>query len=187
MRVSDTHRALVAKTDAFDEGVRTRRREDMKCAPGCSACCVADLTVCDVEAALLEEGIALLDHEALRRLQARTLVSESSPSCVFLEGDGRCAVYASRPLVCRTQGLPMRYGKNEITEAETFARNEANEPLTWCPLNFTLRAPLAPDVLDAGRLNLMIALSNRGAGGDAERRTSLVELAQNAVRHLSKV
>ena len=187
MRVPEAHRALVAKSDAFDEGVRSRRSEDMKCAPGCSACCVANLTVCDVEAALLEEGIAKLDHDALVRLQTRALISESSPSCVFLESDGRCAVYASRPLVCRTQGLPMRYGAGEISEAETFGRNAANEPLTWCPLNFTVRAPSPPDVLDASRLNLMIALSNQGAGGDATRRTSLLELAQNAVQHLPKV
>ena len=187
MHVPEAHHALIAKTDAFDEAVRARRKDDMKCAPGCTACCVVQLTVSEVEAALLEEGIARLGPEARERLRRRGEASEATSPCAFLDEAGRCAVYASRPLVCRTQGLPMRYDEG-LSEAQTFGRSDANEALTWCPLNFSLRAPRSEDVLDASRLNLMIALSNRGAGGDATRRVSLTELARGtSSATLSKV
>lgn len=180
MRVPAFHHALIAKTDAFDEAVRSRRKDDMKCAPGCTSCCVVQLTVSDVEAALLEEGMARMDAPSRARLRLRGEASLAASPCAFLDEDGRCATYASRPLVCRTQGLPMRYDEG-LSEAETFGRSDANEPLTWCPLNFTLRPPKSNDVLDASRLNLMIALSNRDAGGDATRRISLAELARGTV------
>lgn len=162
----------------------------MKCRPGCSACCGEQLTVCDVEAALLREGTAALDADALARLRARldalgagsrTALASGSP-CVFLEEDGRCAVYASRPLVCRTQGLPLRYPEGLIPPDAILSRARGtNDPLTWCPLNFTERGPGPEDVLDAERVDTMLALSNRGAGGDPERRTALLDLAREAV------
>ena len=147
MRVPEAHRALVQKTDAFDEAVRARRADDMKCAPGCSACCQAQLTVSDVEAALLTEGIALLDSASLARLRARGAAAHAAGPCAFLEEDGRCAVYASRPLVCRTQGLPMRYDEG-LTPEQTFGKSEKNEPLTWCPLNFTCLLYTSPSPRD---------------------------------------
>ena len=35
----------------------------------------------------------------------------------MLELDGRCAVYAHRPLVCRTQGYALRYPAGFMPEA----------------------------------------------------------------------
>ncbi len=176
------HRALVAKVDAFDVTVRERRAAEMECRAGCSACCGQQLSVCDVEAALLREGIATLDDAARERLAVRleSLVPESA--CVFLDLGGRCAVYASRPLVCRTQGLPLRYPNGVIPVSAVFLRQrELAAEVTWCPLNFRSSAPNAPDVLDAARVDAMLALSNRDAGGDAERRTSLSDLAREGL------
>ena len=55
------------------------------------------------------------------------------------------------------------------------------DALTWCPLNFRDEPPRAEDVLDAERVDAMLALSNREAGGDPERRTSLDSLAEDAL------
>ena len=77
-------------------------------------------------------------------------------ACPLLVED-RCSIYESRPLICRTQGLPL------LLEAED---NEAE--IDFCPLNFT--APDAIDdltqALDAANfvplddLNLKLALVN---------------------------
>ncbi|MBN8613738.1 MAG: YkgJ family cysteine cluster protein [Deltaproteobacteria bacterium] len=181
------HRALVAKVDAFDVAVRTRRAADMACRAGCSACCGQQLSVCDVEAALLREGIDALDDEARAGLALRLETVGPESACVFLDAAGRCAVYASRPLVCRTQGLPLRYPNGVIPVSAVFLRRETvgsetvGSDVTWCPLNFRDAPPSPPDVIDAARVDTMLALSNRDAGGDAERRTPLAELARAAL------
>lgn len=176
------HRALVAKVDAFDVAVRARRAADMACRAGCSACCRQQLSVCDVEAALLREGIDALEDGARAGLALRLESVGPESACVFLDPEGRCAVYASRPLVCRTQGLPLRYPNGVIPVSAVFLRREKiGAEVTWCPLNFRDAPPSPPDVLDAARVDTMLALSNRDAGGDAERRTSLADLARDAL------
>lgn len=191
------HRALLAKVDAFERAARERRAASMSCRARCSACCHVSLTVCDVEAAVVREGLAALDHDARARLRARLegLAPPGAPGvaqralerarleperrCMMLEDDGRCAIYASRPLVCRTQGLALRYPEGTIPAAAVLARGRGGaDALTWCPLNFRDAPPRAEDVLDAERVDAMLALSNRGAGGDPEHRTSLEELAR---------
>ncbi len=67
--------------------------------------------------------------------------------------DDACAIYPSRPLICRTQGLPL------LIEAE-----DGEQEVVFCPLNFT--APDAVDDLDEEHLvpldaiNLKLALIN---------------------------
>ena len=174
------HRALLAKVDAFERAARARRAASMACRAGCSACCHAKLTVCDVEAAVVREGVAALEPEARARLAGRA--GRSPDRCVMLEDDGRCAIYASRPLVCRTQGLALRYPEGTIPVDAVLARGRGgSDALTWCPLNFRDAPPRAEDVLDAERVDAMLALSNREAGGDPERRTSLDSLAEDAL------
>lgn len=175
------HRALVAKVDAFERAVRERRAAAMQCRSGCSACCHVELTVCEVEAARLGEALGALDGPA-REALARRAASAADGRCVMLDDAGRCVVYDARPLVCRTQGLPLRYPDGVIPPAAVMgrARGESGE-LTWCPLNFEREPPHAEDVLDAERVDAMLALSNREhvarAGGDGARRVALRELA----------
>jgi len=173
------HRALLAKVDAFERAARERRAASMACRAGCGACCETKLTVCDVEADVVREGLGALEPEVRRRVAARA--GRSADRCVMLEEDGRCAIYASRPLVCRTQGLALRYPDGTIPVEAVFARARgSSDALTWCPLNFTDAPPRPEDVLDAERVDAMLALSNRQAGGDPERRTSLDSLAGEA-------
>jgi hypothetical protein len=96
----------------------------------------------------------------------------------MLEEDGRCAIYPHRPLVCRTQGLPLRYPEGVIPALAVLARGrDGGDPITWCPLNFREHPPDAGDVLDAERVDAMLALSDREAGGRPGARTSLRALA----------
>jgi len=107
------------------------------------------------------------------------------PRCAMLEADGRCAVYAARPLVCRTQGLPLQYPAGVVPEAAVRGRTSRGE-ITYCPLNFEHNAPAAPDVLDAERVNQLLALVNlrfaQAHGLDPEARTALSALAAAAAK-----
>lgn len=130
---ADRYQELLARVDAFFARVTGRYPGALACAPGCSDCCHARLTVTGLEADLLRRGLATLAPEVRAALAARA--DAPSPACPALEADGRCAVYAWRPLVCRTHGLAIR-----------FRRPGALPVLDACPKNFTARAL---DALDA--------------------------------------
>jgi GNAT superfamily N-acetyltransferase/Fe-S-cluster containining protein len=94
-------------------------RDRWRCGRGCCFCCVDEITVFEVEA------------DAIRRHHADLLATgepHAAGACAFLSGDGACRVYESRPYVCRTQGLPLRW------EDETPGREPA-ELRDICPLN----------------------------------------------------
>lgn len=171
------YRALRDKIDAFADGVGTRRAADLSCRAGCAACChvPAPLEVSAVESASIARHLAELpaaERAALRRRAAlardaqdaaQDAPAEAAPSpCVMLRDDDTCAIYAARPLVCRTQGLPLRYPEDTIPIAAIMARlPAARGALTWCPLNFTAQPPGAADALDAERADALLALVNQ--------------------------
>jgi Fe-S-cluster containining protein len=114
--------ALLALHGEIDEAaaeVAERLAGRLRCARGCSDCCVDDLRVWPIEA------------ERIRRRHA-SLLREGDPhpvgGCAFLDDEGACRIYADRPSVCRSQGLPLRV----IFEDE---RGEVAERRDICPLN----------------------------------------------------
>jgi hypothetical protein len=103
----------------------------------------------------------------------------------MLDAAGRCMVYEHRPLVCRTQGHALRYPAGFIPEAAVRARSKTGE-ITYCPLNFTQSAPEAADVLDAERVDQILAVVAqrfaRAQGTDPNERIALSELAVQSSR-----
>ena len=91
----------------------------LQCRRGCCQCCVDDLTVFEIEA----ENI---------RLNHASLLAQHLPhprgACAFLDSEGGCRIYAHRPYVCRTQGLPLRW----MDEGQN---GELVELRDICPLN----------------------------------------------------
>lgn len=57
-------------------------------------------------------------------------VPHAEGGCAFLDAEGSCRIYADRPYVCRTQGLPLRW----ISETQG---DEHTELRDICPLNET--------------------------------------------------
>jgi len=111
--------ALHARIDREAEQLTARHADRMQCRRGCSACCLDELTVTGIEA------------ERIRRHHAEWLEqAEPHPAgaCAFLDAEGACRVYADRPAVCRTQGLPLRV----LFENE---EDEIVERRDICPLN----------------------------------------------------
>jgi Fe-S-cluster containining protein len=156
--------ALVERVDAAASAIAARRAGDLVCRRGCTACCQVQLTLAPVEAERVREALAALAPDARRRVRARA--QHSSATCVMLEDDGACAIYAARPLVCRTQGHALRYPRESLPQETVFAVSDDGE-ITWCPLNYTQRAPASEDVLEATRIDELLARVNLDAcGGD---------------------
>lgn len=88
-----------ARIDDEVARVSGRNAARLTCRRGCSACCQDDLSVSAIEAERIREH-----HGAL--------LEEARPhpvgACAFLDREGACRVYAHRPAVCRSQGLPLR-------------------------------------------------------------------------------
>jgi len=113
--------ALAAQLERFHEA-------RLQCRRGCSGCCVDDITVFEIEA----ERIRAEQSELLRHEQPHP-----AGACAFLDAEGACRIYASRPYVCRTQGLPIRW-------LETAADGGTVEYRDICELN--IEGPLITDL-----------------------------------------
>jgi hypothetical protein len=169
--------AIRAKVDAFGAATTARRSADLRCQAGCTACCEVQLEVSDVEAAHVREALGALSPETRARLAERA--GRPSKRCVMLEDDGRCAIYEARPLVCRTQGHALRYPPGTLPP-EAVRATGAGAEVTWCPLNYTEQKPTAEDVLDAERVDVLLALVNRRVSARPLARIALVALAREA-------
>lgn len=111
-----------------------------------------------VEAAAVGEAVYALPEPLRSRLeqQAREVLrleERGEPVACPMLVDDRCAIYESRPLICRTQGLPLLL-ETEDGEAE----------VDFCPLNFTAPDAIADlneaHLVPLDELNLKLALVN---------------------------
>lgn len=93
----------------------------LQCKRGCAACCVDELSVSAVEAAEIRHH-----HAALLASGAPHAIG----ACAFLDDAGACRIYAERPYVCRTQGLPLRWLDEDDADEEALV-----ELRDICPLN----------------------------------------------------
>lgn len=167
--------ALRAKLDRFADDVAARRGEHMRCRAGCDGCCHTKLSLSDVEAEVLRDALAALPAPRRQALAAR----RDETRCRLLDEAGRCSLYDARPLVCRSQGLPLRYPPDTIPVESVRAR-AAGAEVTWCPLNFEDVTPSADDILDAERVDVVLALINRQVSETPLRRTPIDELVEEA-------
>ena len=157
------YRALVSKVDAFFERVRSRHAAQMACMAGCSACCGHALTLSPVEAESVRLFVAALPPDVRTVLATR---SRRTSPCPALDDNGRCAIYAARPLICRTQGLPMRLGKNALPVLQVGAADA--DGLSVCPLNFDgvrLGSIEGESILRVETLDTTLAVVNARAVG----------------------
>ncbi len=93
------HRDVSEQATQLLDGYRATGHP-VSCGRGCTRCCQDELTVFELEAELIRH------HHA-------ELLADGRPgpagACAFLDADGACRIYAQRPYVCRTQGLPLRW------------------------------------------------------------------------------
>ena len=91
----------------------------LRCRSGCTSCCADGLSVFTLEAAVIAKHFPELLASGLAGAEG---------ACAFLAEDGSCRIYAHRPYVCRTQGLPLRWLEHD--EA-----GQPSEIRSICPLN----------------------------------------------------
>lgn len=106
--------ALRKELDKLCSELSALHAPHMNCREGCSECCM-DFSIFPVE------------YHAIK-YEAGDLLKQGSsgiPStqCPFL-AHSKCIIYKSRPIICRTQGLPLLF------------MNDDNWELSFCELNF---------------------------------------------------
>lgn len=155
-----------ARVQSESDALARLHAERLHCRQGCAGCCTDELTVLSVEADAIR-----------RRIGARLAgAAPGAPgACVFLDATGSCRIYAARPWVCRTQGLPLRWFEEDEDE-------EIVEHRDICPLN--LAGPslaLLPDdalwTLGIVELELLALDDAHDAGARVPLRTLFDQLA----------
>lgn len=156
--VIPAYRQFIEQVDRLAARLSARYARHLVCRSGCSGCCHHHLSVFAIEAASVRETIEALPDETRMVIegQAHNVIAHEAEgqlvACPLLVED-RCSIYESRPLICRTQGLPL------LLEAE-----DGEQEVDFCPLNFA--APDAVDDLEETHLvplddlNLKLALIN---------------------------
>ena len=134
--ILDDYRALLETVDAWFARCLETAGRHIQCRPGCSGCCRGLFDITLMDAALLRRGFELLPgtvrapvlakaRARLDELQERwpgfgtpyllnhlpdaawtEMPEEDATLCPLLGEDGRCLVYAWRPMTCRLHGLP---------------------------------------------------------------------------------
>jgi Fe-S-cluster containining protein len=128
--VKDKHRELPGNTffsklndyislrdevDALCVKLEETHKEQITCSRGCHKCCM-DFSIFPVEM------YSILQETDRRKININHDASEGE--CVFMM-EGLCSIYESRPLICRTHGLPLLYMGGDEWQ------------LSYCELNFT--------------------------------------------------
>ncbi len=152
---------LWARVDAFFARVQERHGAQMDCSAGCADCCHVELLVTGVEAQAVRRAAAGLEVVLRDRLRRRAR-GRTRGRCAALEDDGRCAVYAGRPLACRIHGLPVRTtGRRGLPVVDACERNfrvrgpqsvEPSAVLDQAEVTTALAEAEAEDAAAAGRL-----------------------------------
>jgi Fe-S-cluster containining protein len=142
----DRYKNVLGIADAFFSSVASSQGQNLQCGRGCSLCCHGLFEIGSGDVPVIAEGLTKL-HPSRRKMIIRRAVDiiassrhpnlrECSPiekekffdrtaatPCPNLDDSGACMMYESRPLVCRTFGLPLRDSERYIGDV--------------CDLNFT--------------------------------------------------
>jgi Fe-S-cluster containining protein len=121
MKAMQLYYKLRQQTDRLTAGLEKVHSGRMVCRKGCCHCCT-NLTVFPVEFFSIVEEMKLAGWSKPTFDAART--------CGYLNKQGECEIYPYRPMICRTQGLPLAFYDDD---AQGYS-------VTFCPQNFTADA-----------------------------------------------
>ena len=115
----EKYHALQTDIDNECSRLELMHKGQMKCGIGCDSCCES-LTLFPIEYFYIKANIEIFNN-----LPKNRLLNSLTKACRFLV-NGKCTIYEFRPIICRTQGLPLLYENNKGTGFE----------LSVCRLNF---------------------------------------------------
>lgn len=144
----DNYHRLIHTLDQRATAIEENWSTVIHCRKGCDQCC-RHITVFAVEAAHLSRAVDRLPPTAAAEIRRAAAESRPEGPCPLLS-QGACRLYASRPVICRTQGLPLLVGR------------DGDPRIDFCPLNFQGVRTMPPEIVtDLDRLNDMLAAVNR--------------------------
>ncbi|MFZ5569162.1 MAG: YkgJ family cysteine cluster protein [Thermodesulfobacteriota bacterium] len=118
------------------------------CRRGCDDCC-RHISVFAVEAVAMARALSRLSRADLAMFRRQAAAAQPDGPCPLLD-QGICRLYAARPIICRTHGLPILISQNGNTRVD------------FCPKNFTGLSTLPGNaVLYLERINETLAAINR--------------------------
>jgi hypothetical protein len=175
------YRRFIAEVDRLVTELAHRYGAQLRCRPGCHSCCRHDLSVFVVETASVQRAFLELPDPLRGRItrQAERVTERRAEGkqvdCPFLVRDC-CAIYPLRPLICRTQGLPL-----------LVTIDDGRQAVDFCPVNFSEPGEVGTldleHLLPLDLINLKLAAANlkycRAAGigfSQSGRRTSMSEI-----------
>lgn len=166
------YRLLVARVDELCRRIASGWGEHLACRPGCDSCC-RHLRLFPVEAAALAAALAALAPAVREKVLVRAAGCGEDDPCPLLI-DGLCQLYADRPIICRTHGLPL------------LLEGEAGRQIDFCPQNFHgIETLPAAAVIDLETLNTALTTINRlfvqqQGQDDAAQQRLIAEVVQTA-------
>lgn len=152
------YRDVLRRADRFFGETMRAQPQNLQCGRGCSLCCYGLFEIGSGDVPVIAEGLAALHPMRRKRIIRRALeivassrhpnLRECSPlvkeeffertadtPCPNLGDAGECLIYDSRPLVCRTFGLPLRNDEEylgDVCELNfTEATQEERESAAW--------------------------------------------------------
>lgn len=154
----EDYRRLVEKVEGFFLKVREAYPDQLVCGEGCSECCNTSFKVFPMEAWALKQWW----EDRIRPESTSLSFPSGMPSgqggvkasvrgvCMFLSED-RCIVYPARPIICRTQGLPVLVRREKRNLEVRFCKKNFRQPSG----TFTIKGEF---LLDLDVLNVTLAV-----------------------------
>jgi Fe-S-cluster containining protein len=160
--------SLRARVGQHFEAAVERQPGAFRCGAGCADCCRARFSVFAVEAERIEGAVRGLDPSVRARLRGNLEREERADWCPLLV-DQRCSIYAERPMICRTHGLPLG-----VAEGSDALR------VVHCELNFVDESFERPSVLRLEAIDQPLAMLAELHAPGAER-ISLEDVVRAAI------
>jgi len=113
---------FVAKVDSLCQKIVAEYYEQMACRKGCDGCCL-HFSLFWVEAVSLAAALQELPERRVMQIRESARVASPEGPCPLIE-NGCCILYAARPIICRTHGLPI------------LTREDDKPTVDFCPKNF---------------------------------------------------
>lgn len=146
--MDETYKRTLERADEFFASVTESQPQNLQCGRGCSLCCYGLFEIGSGDVPLIAEGLANLHpmrRKKIIRNAARIIAENGHPNlrecspaerekffnqtasvpCPNLSENGECMMYESRPLVCRTFGLPLREADRYIGDVCELNFNDA--------------------------------------------------------------
>lgn len=115
--ITKAYNHLVTEVEEEIRRLRGYYEDTLQCRPSCDGCCMS-FTLFPIEAEIIRLAYEKLNAE--EKSIAEQQAGKQNDQCPFLIRS-KCCIYPSRPLICRTHGLPIAYIDEENETIEVSA------------------------------------------------------------------